>query len=221
MSNEQRRAALEGAIASEVRIAQNVTDAIDQLVAELFGVSRTDARCMDIIERRGRITAGELAREAGLSTGAVTALLDRLERVGAVRRVPDATDRRKVLVELTPETIRRTGEIFGPMAVDAHGLLGTYPDDALEVILDFLRRGRELSTRHLDRVREQAAALERERAATPVTRAELERVKREVKADLKATKLRVKEQVKAPVKRAQQQVKADLKRAVRPKRPGG
>ena len=68
----------------------------------LLGLNRTDTRCLDIIERLDGVSAGRLASEAGLSTGAVTTVLDRLERAGYARRVPDPGDRRRVLVELTP-----------------------------------------------------------------------------------------------------------------------
>jgi DNA-binding MarR family transcriptional regulator len=213
LSNELRRA-IEEEVAAEVRIAQNITDAIDQAVSEMFGVNRTDARCIDIIERHGRMTAGELAREAGLSTGAVTALLDRLERNRVVRRVPDTADRRKVLVELTPETTRRSWELFGPMADEASQLLGSYSDHDLRTILDFLKRGRQISSAHLERVRDQAVKVRLANAEARVTRAELKRVTKEVKAEVKATKARVKDQMKEPVKRTQRQIKDQLKRSV-------
>ena len=212
MSSELRKA-LEEEVASEVRIGQNITDAIDQTVSEMFGVNRTDARCLDIIERHGKITAGDLAREASLSTGAVTALLDRLERIGAVQRVADPHDRRKVLVELTPDTVRRSWEIFGPMAEEAHRLLREYSDDDLRVVLDFLRRGRELSTAHLERVREQAARVKASNAHARISRAEVKRVTREVKDEIKQAKQRVKDQFKEPAKRAVKQVKEEIKQA--------
>lgn len=88
-------------LGDEVRAGQRATDAVDEAVTELFGVNRTDARCMDILEHHGRMTAGQLASLSGLSTGAVTAVVDRLERAGYARRVPDPSDRRRVLLELT------------------------------------------------------------------------------------------------------------------------
>ena len=59
------------------------------------------------------MTAGELDRESELSTGAITTLLDRLERAGYVRRVRDDVDRRRILVELTDEARHRAWEIWG------------------------------------------------------------------------------------------------------------
>jgi len=59
-------------------------------------------RCLDILGRRGPMTAGQLSDESGLSTGAVTFLLDRLELAGMVKRRRDTDDRRRVWVELVP-----------------------------------------------------------------------------------------------------------------------
>ena len=68
----------------------------------VLGLNPTDVRCVDLLDQHGTMTAGALAELAGLSTGAVTFLLDRLERAGFVRRVRDLEDRRRVLVELVP-----------------------------------------------------------------------------------------------------------------------
>ncbi len=81
-------------------------------VAEVMGLSTTDEKCLDLALRSdGPITAGRLAELSGLSTGAVTGVIDRLEKAGYVRRVRDPHDRRKVLVEVTmPED--RFGHLF-------------------------------------------------------------------------------------------------------------
>ncbi|HXY71333.1 MAG TPA: MarR family transcriptional regulator [Actinomycetota bacterium] len=213
-------------IGIEVRMSQNLTDAIDQSVCAILGINRSDARCLDIVERHGRITAGDLAAESGLTTGAVTALLDRLERGGAVRRVPDPGDRRRVLVELTPAAQRTSNELYGPMAEAAASLLSRYSRDELLLIRDFLRRGREMSTEQLARIQSSATTsrtrsgeLRREvrRAALEVQaarddlRRELKAAKQQVKQDVKA----VKQDVKREVKRTSRQVKDQLKDAVK------
>ena len=89
-------------VAEELRLSGVTNDIADQVVADYLGLNRTDTRCLDIIERLDGVSAGRLASEAGLSTGAVTTVLDRLERAGYARRVQDPGDRRRVLVELTP-----------------------------------------------------------------------------------------------------------------------
>jgi DNA-binding MarR family transcriptional regulator len=71
-------------------------------IAEQLGLSATDHKCLDLAARGGQpMTAGRIAELSGLSTGAVTGVIDRLERAGYVRRVRDPHDRRKVLVEVT------------------------------------------------------------------------------------------------------------------------
>src|SRR5216684_4723718 len=71
-------------------------------VADRMGVSVTDAKCRSILLQLGPMTAGALARHLGLTTGAVTGVIDRLERARLVRRVADPKDRRRVIVEPVP-----------------------------------------------------------------------------------------------------------------------
>ena len=74
-------------VAEELRLSGVTNDIADQVIADYLGLNRTDMRCLDIIERLDGVSAGRLASEAGLSTGAVTTVLDRLERAGFARRV--------------------------------------------------------------------------------------------------------------------------------------
>src|ERR671919_608798 len=111
-------------LVSEFRTAGNQDSAFDNLAAERLGVNRTDLHCLNTIENAGGLTAGELARETGLTTGAVTGVIDRLERAGYARRVPDPADRRRVKVEVTPKFYARAGTIWGPMAADWTSRLG-------------------------------------------------------------------------------------------------
>src|ERR1041384_2869884 len=82
-------------------------------VAAQMGLSATDEKCLDLAMRAdGPVTAGRIAELSGLSTGAVTGVIDRLERAGYVRRVRDPHDRRKVLVEVTPGDLEKFGAVF-------------------------------------------------------------------------------------------------------------
>ena len=85
----------------EYRAAGNQDHAFDSVAAAQLGVSETDLRCLNIIENERGLTAGELARGAGLTAGAVTGVVDRLEQRGYARRVPDPSDRRRVRIEVT------------------------------------------------------------------------------------------------------------------------
>ena len=80
------RAELLAEVARELRGYQSALDAFDEAVAERLGINRTDLRCLDLLSQHKRLTAGALARASGLTTGAVTFVLDRLERRGLVRR---------------------------------------------------------------------------------------------------------------------------------------
>src|ERR671930_1409057 len=96
-----------------LRRNQVLTQMLDEAAAAYMGVNPIDGRAIDVIDQHRRITAGELARELRLSTGAVTALLDRLERAGYARRVPDEGDRRRVLIEVTPVVHDLSRQIYG------------------------------------------------------------------------------------------------------------
>src|SRR5262245_7530020 len=85
-----------------------------QIVAAHFGLHTTDLRVLDIVFMRGQLLAGELAKATGLSTGAVTALIDRLVAAGLVERRNDPTDRRKVWVQSRNEAVEPIAMIFMP-----------------------------------------------------------------------------------------------------------
>jgi DNA-binding MarR family transcriptional regulator len=146
-------------LGEEIRAGQRATDVVDDLVAEIMGVNRTDARCLDIVEQHGRISAGELAVASGLTTGAVTAVVDRLERIGYAQRVADPTDRRRVLVELTPKARDLIWELMGrPMREANVPVMERYSDAELRLLIDYQRQGRELQQRHAQWLREQVRA---------------------------------------------------------------
>jgi DNA-binding MarR family transcriptional regulator len=139
----------------EFRAAGNQDSAFDNLAAERLGLNRTDLHCINIIENSGSLTAGELAARAGLTTGAVTGVIDRLERAGYARRVPDPADRRRVKLEVTPKFYARADEIWGPVAADwASRLSGRFTAEELEQVIEFLRATNELSRSHLERLRD-------------------------------------------------------------------
>jgi DNA-binding MarR family transcriptional regulator len=143
-----------GKLGEEIRAGQRATDAVDDLAAELLGVNRTDSRCIDILEQHGRMTAGHLALLSGLSTGAVTAVIDRLERAGYAQRVPDPSDRRHVLVELTELARERIWELMGrPLREATVPVMERYSDQELELLLEFQRAGREIQERHAEWLR--------------------------------------------------------------------
>lgn len=147
MSREKRIFELIDAI----RASQRATDLVDETAANYLGINRTDARALDVIEQYGPLTAGKLAKELRLSTGAVTTLVDRLERAGYARRVRDADDRRRVLVEATPELRHLAAKVYGTPADAVHAFDG-YTDKDLELLIRFLRGSVEWNEARLERM---------------------------------------------------------------------
>jgi DNA-binding MarR family transcriptional regulator len=149
-------------LGDEIRAGQRATDKIDELVTELLGVNRTDARCLDILDQHGRMTAGQLASAIGLTTGAVTAVVDRLERAGYARRVADPEDRRRVLVELTEKARELSWELMGrPLMEASQPIIARYSDEELELLLEFARTSRELQEQHAEWLRGRSGGIAR------------------------------------------------------------
>jgi DNA-binding MarR family transcriptional regulator len=153
MTSKKTKEDLMRELGDEFRISMNLNDQFDEAAASALGLNTTDLRCMDVIQRLGGVSAGELAREAGLTTGAVTSVIDRLERAGYAKRVADPNDRRRVLVELTPETEKAVWEIWGPETEEYFREWGRVPRAQLESMIEFMRKGNEIQTRHLERIR--------------------------------------------------------------------
>jgi DNA-binding MarR family transcriptional regulator len=154
MANRPQKKELIGELIGEFRISGNLDDAFDNLAARQLGVNETDLHCLNIIENSGGLTAGELAAEAGLTTGAVTGVVDRLEGAGFARRVPDPGDRRRVKLEVTQGFYGRAERIWGPVATEwSSALSRQFSADELNLIIGFLRRTNEISRKHLERLR--------------------------------------------------------------------
>lgn len=163
MSSQKRE--LFASLIDEIRRSQLATDRFDQAVADALGINRTDLRCTDVLEREGPVTAGRLAEATGLTTGAITTALDRLERAGIARRRHDPSDRRRVLVELTPSARKHAGAFYSGHVEQSERLYRRYSEQELRLLRDFVREGREFNER-------QAEALEGEnRARAPRVRA--------------------------------------------------
>jgi DNA-binding MarR family transcriptional regulator len=159
-SNSPREASL-WALLDEIRAGQRATDLVDDAASKLMGVNRTDGRCLDILLQLGRMSAGALAAEARLTSGAITAVIDRLERAGYAHRVADPEDRRRVLVEATPKAFVTAEELMARMGEIGFGKTNEYSDEELELLVDFMRFSRKLQEEHAEWLREKL----RERSA--------------------------------------------------------
>ena len=111
-----------------------------QTVAIRFGLSESDVDALELLIDTGSATAGRLSDLMGLTTGAVTRVIDRLEQAGYVRRVPDPADRRRVIVEVVPEKVAAVEATMARVGDKGAEEIGHYSEADLAVINDFLTR---------------------------------------------------------------------------------
>ena len=114
-----------------------------QAVAGRLGINSTDLECLGHVASEGPLAAGALAEATGLTTGAITGVIDRLERAGFVQREADPSDRRKVMVRALPAALEEVEPLFGPMQRAATTALSSYRVEELALLADFLARLRE------------------------------------------------------------------------------
>src|SRR5436190_6677236 len=116
-----------------------------QAVADRLGLHISDLRCLNILLEAGSAPAGEIGERTGLTTGAVTRMVDRLERAGYVRRQPDPADRRRVIVSPVADQMARIAPMYTGMAQAWATAMGDYDDEQLTVILALFERLHEIT----------------------------------------------------------------------------
>jgi DNA-binding MarR family transcriptional regulator len=152
------RGRLEVELIEEVRGNQSAVHQMDEAACRSMGINGTDGRCLDVIDRRGQISAGELATAAGLTTGAVTAVLDRLEEKDFVRRVPDPNDRRRILVEVTEHHREEAARLYFPLKAMADPFFDDLSDKDVELLIAFSRVSREVNEKRAAQIRAELEA---------------------------------------------------------------
>lgn len=135
------RRALAERVMSASRESSTAGVMLHAALAEQLGLSPTDHKALEVLDRLGPRTAGEIAEHTGLAAASVTSLVDRLEEKGLVRRERDATDRRRVNVVPTGANDVRLREMLGPVHDVVEHVLRRYDDHQLEAIADFLSTG--------------------------------------------------------------------------------
>lgn len=143
----------------EVRRSQTATARFDRAVASKLGLNPTDMSCLDALSRAGALTAGQLATHTGLSSGAMTTAIDRLEQRGYVRRHRDTDDRRVVVIEPT-DKVEEINVFYADHAALGRALCEQLTEDQMLLLIRFTRIGREFNER-------QAFALEQRPSAAP------------------------------------------------------
>jgi DNA-binding MarR family transcriptional regulator len=142
IDGEEQR--LRQSVGMSLRVLGSEIDRLDEAVAARMGLHRTDLRCLEIAARAAGLSAGELAERAGLSTSAVTSVIDRVERLGFLRRVRDVNDRRRVLVEVTDLGRKRGSEAFRGLMEGTQAILAGYSAEELRLFERFVGQVREV-----------------------------------------------------------------------------
>jgi DNA-binding MarR family transcriptional regulator len=143
------RRPLAGAVMRELRALSTAQDRLDQYGAHRFGLNRTDFRALDLIGQAGSISPTELAAALGMSTGATSAVLDRLEAAGYAGREPDPAHRRRTRVRMSARGEELGTEIYAPVIRGTIEQAAAYPDAILAEIAEFLSAHREFLDRYL------------------------------------------------------------------------
>lgn len=139
-SSESKRDKLLGEIAVAMRRTSGLGVLHSQAMAERLGINSTDLECLDLVVLGEASTAGELAQRTGLTTGAITGIIDRLEHAGFMRRQRDVDDRRKVLLQATPDFYARATRLGRLMQRRVMGVLSAYGNRDLDLLLKVLNQ---------------------------------------------------------------------------------
>jgi DNA-binding MarR family transcriptional regulator len=124
---------------------------LHQAIAQSVGLNATETKCIDLIlsHPNGSMTAGELSGMTGLTTGAITHILDRLERRQFIERVRDTEDRRKVFIRVRPESLEPLAPKYEEIGKAFMSLAARYGDKDLQLICDYMESASEVTKREL------------------------------------------------------------------------
>src|SRR5216683_1559896 len=154
--SQEKHAALLGELAQEFRQFNGLGASFFRAAAARIGMTVTDMQVIDILDSTGPTTAGQLADLTGLTTGAITGMLNRLEEAGLVRRERDPNDGRRVIVRLAPgkDEMHEIGPIFASLGMAWDEMASHYDDEQIAFLLEFLKRSNAMSRKEIVRVRE-------------------------------------------------------------------
>ncbi|MDD9268521.1 MarR family winged helix-turn-helix transcriptional regulator [Paenibacillus sp. GCM10023248] len=125
-----------------------------QLISNKLGLNATDHKCLDFLNRTGPVTAGQLAQLTGLTTGAVTSVIDRLEQAGYVTRDKDPDDRRRVVVKPVPEGSAHISPMFQSVMHSTLKIITQYNEQQLHLIIDFIRKCNEMTLDEMNKLKD-------------------------------------------------------------------
>ena len=157
-ADRPERARLAAQFGEGFRKTGSLMQLMGQAAADRVGLNATDLNCLNILSFSGEMTAGELAKQTGLTTASITGVADRLEEAGYVRRERDPKDRRRVVIRLVLDSaLRDVAPVFLPLIQAWQGVVDGYTDDELRLIVDFYGLMEQVIRDHLVRLRGPAA----------------------------------------------------------------
>jgi len=157
-ADQPERARLAAQFGEGFRKTGSLMQLMGQAAADRVGLNATDLNCLNILSFSGEMTAGELAKQTGLTTASITGVADRLEEAGYVRRERDPKDRRRVVIRLVLDSaLRDVAPVFLPLIQAWQGVVDGYTDDELRLIVDFYGLMEQVIRDHLVRLRGPAA----------------------------------------------------------------
>ncbi|HZW03962.1 MAG TPA: MarR family transcriptional regulator [Anaerolineaceae bacterium] len=152
----EKREELLAEFAREVRQFNGLSASFFRAAAAQVGLNVTDLQVTDLLDMTGPTTAGQLAELTGLTTGAITGMIDRLEKAGLVRRERDPADGRRVIVRLASneEALRKMSPVFDSIGGSWDELAAQYSDEQVAFLVEFLKRSNAMSREEISRLRE-------------------------------------------------------------------
>jgi DNA-binding MarR family transcriptional regulator len=154
--SQENRAEVLGELARELRQFTGLGTSFFRAAAARIGIAVTDMQVMDILESTSEASAGQLADLTGLTTGAITRILDRLEEAGLVRRERDPNDGRKVIVRLArgKDEMHKVRSILDSVGKAWDEVASRYDDEQIAFLLEFLKHSNALSRKEFVRLQE-------------------------------------------------------------------
>ena len=153
-ADQPERAQLAAKFGEGFRKTSSLMQLLGQAAADRIGLNATDLNCLNILSFSGEMTAGDLAKQTGLSTASISGVADRLVEARFVRRERDPKDRRRVVIRLVLNSaLRDVAPVFLPLIQSWQGVVDRYTDDELRLIVDFYDQMEQVIRNHLTRLR--------------------------------------------------------------------
>ena len=152
MAEKKDKGVLVNELMMAVRKLTRASLMLQYAVAEKMKLNATDAECIDFLMEMGPSTAGDLAKATRLTTGAITNVIDRLEKAGFVKRENDPDDRRKVIIRFVPKKHEKAKHYYDAMASDVSALFSSYDEKKLKMLLQHSNSLREIFQKHAEKI---------------------------------------------------------------------